>query len=44
MLKKNEKKDHLKEWRRRAASTHNDREEARGQMEDDRDEEAEFAS
>lgn len=44
MLKKNEKKDHLKEWRRRAASTRNDGEEVRGQMEDDRNEEAEFAS
>lgn len=44
MLKKNEKKDHLKEWRRCAASTCNDGEEVRGQTEDNRNEEAEFAS
>lgn len=42
--KKNEKNDHLKERRRRAASTRNDGEEVRGQTEDDRNEGAEFAS
>lgn len=43
MLKRNEK-DHLKEWRRHAASTRNDGEEVRGQTEDDRNDGAEFAS
>lgn len=44
MLKKNEKKNPLKEWRRRAASSRNDGEEVRGQTEDDRNEGAEFAA